>query len=559
MQEIQVHQLDSFPIVKHYLDQLEVYSLFENHLTESSPIHASSLCVLITNIIISVHPLYKISEWLGNYTDGQSEYGYESRLFNDDRLGESLDILYKSDRHNLMSALSVKAIEQYELETDQIHNDSTSISLSGDYLTCSLSGESKGVTPRKGYNKDGRPDAKQILFNLDVTADGYVPIWGQWYDGNVSDSDTHQPNWNALRDLLGKTDFLYIADSKVSTQQNLAYLHHHQGKFISILPATRKEVKTFKAKLQAGKQVPKWKEILRKPHSRKQDQEVIYQSTEVTTTQEGYALHWIHSSAKAAKEKKQRDKRITQIEKDLEATQKKLNTYYLKTSEQIKARVSQILGEDTAFFTVQIKEIRQTVPVKIGRGRIGKNSQFTSQILTNYKLEWTINPGAIEAKARLDGIFPLVTNTELEVLQVLTKYKEQPYLEKRFSTLKSITQIVPVWLKLPHRIEAMLFLYFIALMVIALIERAIRKQMQEQAVENLPMLPQKMKTCKPTWNNIRYFFKQVFFVVIQQQGKIQQIIVKGLSKLHQTILELLNIPKNLYHIQNLDWWKFNPV
>ena len=206
----------------------------------------------------------------------------------------------------------------------------------------------------------------------------------------------------------------------------------------------------------------------------------------------------------------------------------------------------------------------------------------------------------MEKISRTDGIFPLVTNTDLAPVDVLKKYKEQPYLEKRFNTLKSITEIAPVFLKLPHRIEAMLFLYFIALMVIALIEREIRKNMLEEAiqkaaentldkaqtvdgnqkaaentldkaqtvdgnqkvaentldkaqtvdgnqkvaentldkaqmvdgnqkvaentldkaqtvdynqkVEKLPILPQKMKTSKPTWNNIRYFFEQVFYV-----------------------------------------------
>ena len=57
--------------------------------------------------------------------------------------------------------------------------------------------------------------------------------------------------------------------------------------------------------------------------------------------------------------------------------------------------------------------------------------------------------------------------------------------------------------------EAITFLYFVALMVISLIERAVRKQMAEESIENLAILPQKMKTADPTWDNLRYLFRSV--------------------------------------------------
>jgi len=76
----------------------------------------------------------------------------------------------------------------------------------------------------------------------------------------------------------------------------------------------------------------------------------------------------------------------------------------------------------------------------------------------------------------------------------LRNYKNQPYLEKRFNTLKSVLEVAPVFLKMPHRVEAMLLLYIIALMLITLIERRIRKNMIAQKVTTLPILPQGMKT-----------------------------------------------------------------
>ena len=177
-------------------------------------------------------------------------------------------------------------------------------------------------------------------------------------------------------------------------------------------------------------------------------------------------------------------------------------------------------------------------------GRIGKNSKFKEQTYTTYSLKWSRNEQQIEKLSRTDGVFALVTNTDLSAKEVLENYKNQPYLEKKFSTLKSVLDAVPVFLKLPHRIEAMLFLYFIALMVIALMERQIQLSMKEEKVEKLPILPQKMKTAKPTWNNIRYFFRNVYFLaqdiaLLVPLGNSLDTLTKGLTQLHKKVLKLL--------------------
>ena len=107
---------------------------------------------------------------------------------------------------------------------------------------------------------------------------------------------------------------------------------------------------------------------------------------------------------------------------------------------------------------------------------------------------------------RTDGFFPLVDNTALEPIEVLRTYKKQPYLEKRFNTQKSILEVAPVFLETPRRIEAMMFLYFIALMLISLIERRIRLEMQARNIDSLPMRPAGMLTKKPTWRTIKDSF-----------------------------------------------------
>ena len=122
----------------------------------------------------------------------------------------------------------------------------------------------------------------------------------------------------------------------------------------------------------------------------------------------------------------------------------------------------------------------------------------------NYGLEWKINEQAVIDESKTDGLFPLITNNHLlDAGEVLRMYKRQAYLEKRMYTKKSILDVAPVFLKKERRIEAVLLLYFLALMIVSLIERHIRLNMKKQKIEKLPILPQKMNTKKSTCNNIR--------------------------------------------------------
>ena len=66
-------------------------------------------------------------------------------------------------------------------------------------------------------------------------------------------------------------------------------------------------------------------------------------------------------------------------------------------------------------------------------------------------------------------------------------------------------------------------------MIVSLMERNIRKNMAEQGVEKLPILPNGMNTKKPTWNNLNYFFKNVHLSMVEKQDKIIQTVIKQLT------------------------------
>ena len=117
-------------------------------------------------------------------------------------------------------------------------------------------------------------------------------------------------------------------------------------------------------------------------------------------------------------------------------------------------------------------------------------------------------------------------------------------------------EVAPVFLKKEKRIEAILFLYFVALMIVSLIERKIRMNMAKENIEKLPILPQGMNSKKPTWNNIRYFFRNIHYSEIIRDGDPIQTMLQGLTDLHEEINRLLEVPSSVYKNLQKNWWQF---
>jgi len=552
--DTKLKQVDTLPAVKHYLTELGLHDLFDKYVPNKKNFEikpAQVLCVMIMNIVVAAKPLYKVDEWLLDYLDGKAEDIDNAAKYNDDRLVRCLDELFYADRHSFMTEASVAAIKVHELETKRIHNDSTTVSFAGAYDHQ----DPDAVQLKFGHNKDNRPDYKQIVFGLNITEDGHVPITYQTFNGNQADVTTHIPNWENLREFLAREDFIYTADAKLCSEDNLHHIEKNDGKFITIMPKNRKEVSSFRERLQKGENID-WQFAYATEHNRKKGHLITYQTYDEVRSWEGYRIVWIHSSSKESQDRHTRERRISKAEESLEQLLSKLNEYYLKSKEQIEKAVSQACKGAADLVDVEILEKKTTQKVKIGPGRPGSNSKYVDRELITYHLQWCRNETAIEQASKTDGIFPLITNTTLPAADVLKTYKKQPFLEKRFYTKKSVLEVAPVFLEKNRRIEAMMFLYFIALMIVSLIERNIRRQMAEEQIEDLPILPARMKTKKPTWNNIRYFFRNVHLALITEGDRILQSTVKGVTELHYQLLRLLQVPPSAYNNLQDGWWNF---
>jgi len=538
-----VKVLDVKPIINHYMDQLCLGELFEKYIPKTDKMElapAEVLKMMIFNIINAPSPLYKVSEWATSYFDGMGEDPNEAAKYNDDCLSRKLDLLYQCDRNEMMVELTDNAIHAHQLETDKLHNDTTSITFQGRYENQ----DPNAAQLKYGHNKDGHPDCLQLVYGLNITEDGNVPLTFELFNGNQSDDTTHVPNWEQLREMLDKTDFVYVADCKLCSSENLDHIDQNKGKFITVVPKKRAMLKPFYQQLENNE--VQWEYAYSVPDNRKPSEKHDFFTFESGLTDKGYRLVWILSTAKAHQDYKTRERRLEKAEASLADIAQGLNRYSLKTRKQIENAIKKATQNTKGLFDTELIEHENRTRKKVGAGRPGPDSVYEDQITITYELKWERNQDAIDKQALADGTFPLITNTDLECAEVLRTYKQQPCLEKRFSTAKSVLEIAPVFLEKSSRIEAMMFLYFVALMVISLVERSVRKQMEEKSIDKLPILPQKMKTGSPTWNNLQYLFRNVHLSQIFVKDKLVNQTIKGLQAIHLEVLRLLKVPASLY-------------
>jgi len=138
----------------------------------------------------------------------------------------------------------------------------------------------------------------------------------------------------------------------------------------------------------------------------------------------------------------------------------------------------------------------------------------------------------------------LSTDLELSSKAVLQAYKYQPRLEKRFAQFKSIHHAAPLLFKKVTRIEANLFLFFMALMLQALLEREVRNAMAAQRIKSIPLYPEEPEASRPTTTKILDLFERVSTYAIIEHDCVVEEFKDDLSQTQRAVLDCLAISED---------------
>ena len=556
-QTLTTHNVAALPILNEILGRMKLQEFLEAYLPREDGrtklLSSRALMILVRNVLVARNPIYGVGEWAAGYAPdllGLSPKELDS--LNDDRVGRSLDKLQKADRSSLALALSAHVVKHFGVELDQLHNDSTTISFYGAYDDA---GQETPDPDRPvpaitwGHSKDHRPDLKQLLYILTVARDGGTPVYFTAASGNVTDDTTHRDTWDLLCRLAERKDFLYVADCKLATKENMNYIAGNHGRFITVLPRTRKEDATFRKRL-VQRQIA-WQHLLDKTNDEGQVTDRLSVCDEPALSKEGFRIWWYYSTRKAELDVVARTARINRALAQLSELRDRLLSprSRIRTATKATEAANEILRqrdvEDLIAITVverTVENFRQATP-----GRPGKDTRYVKEIRRHCSLDYDVDNEAIAHDALCDGVFPLITNVEsLSAREVLDAYKKQPLVEKQFSQLKTDFRVAPVYLKSVRRIEALLCVYFFVLMAEALLERELRQAMKDADVKSLPMYPESRPCRRPTARRLIDLFDTVKRHTLQTRGREPVIMITNLSRAQRKILKLLRLKATDY-------------
>lgn len=554
--QLRSEQLGALPVVCHFLARMRIGALLERYLPQGDrrtvlPT-ARAIGVLVRNLCVSRQPLYRLGEWARPFAPAVLGLSAEELpLLNDDRVGRALDELFCADRGSLLTELMLGVIREFGVDCSELHNDSTSLSLQGEYLGADGAPRHGKPTVRitHGHSKDHRPDLKQLLWILTVAADQAVPLAYRLADGNTNDAETHIESWEALRALTGTSEFLYIADSKLATRPQMTHIDSRGGRFIAPLPRSRKEDRQLREWTRSHQ--PRWAQAARRPAARRhQPEEIWHTAPAPIRSAEGYRIVWVHSSPQQRLEAHIRAQRLQRASAALAALNKRLHGPKCRFAQRssVAAAVERILAKHAVAELIRTEIINTgTDPVVTSTRKPDGRIYRKRTVRLRFALTWEIDQQAHAHHAAADGCFPLITNDQqLTNQQILAAYRYQPHLEKRHHQLKTIQDADRVYLKNPARIEALFLCHYIALLTNALIERELRQAMTRERLQQLPLYPEQRPCQQPTATRTLQLLAGLAHHHLHHQTQHPHHLTPPLTPLQTQLLHLLGVPLTAY-------------
>jgi transposase len=547
-------RLGPLPLINHVLRRLGLEEL----LAEAVPTtdkrqrvtHVKALGVLLRSILVERDPIYRQQETLATFApEAFGVSAAEAEHIGDDAVGRALDRLFDADRGSLLTRVVVAAVKRFEIALDELHDDSTSIKFSGQYRAARgrrIRGK-RAPFVTYGHSKDHRPDLKQLLFILTTSRDGGIPVRFRCADGNTSDVSTHEQTWDALCQVTGRTSFLYVADCKLCNEDAMNHIDRRRGRFLAVMPRTRLEDREFRDWIQRHE--PPWETVRDAENPRRKDgpRDRWRAFRHHLPSKEGWPVFWLWSSLLALQQEQSRRERLAKAEELLAELQTQLtgSKSRRRSYEELDECVSAILaGQQVArWLEVKIVGTEEHRYRQEHAGRPGPATRYVRRTKRGWRLDWRIDENMIAYDRKSDGMYPLLTNDRtLSIQDAFAAHRRQPAIEKRFEQLKTVFSIAPVFLKNVGRIEAFFCVYFLALLIQALVERELRRGMRCAEVAELPLYPEERRCKHPTAEQIFRLFSLAAHTVLVARGTIVRVVPPELTDLQREVLRLMKIP-----------------
>jgi len=524
----QTQIVGALPVITHYFELIDLAATIDGLVPWEGDVPLGTLVeVLVANRLLQPKALFRVGQWAE--TAALTDYfGLTVEQLNDDRLGRALERL-AAHAPDIQAALVLKAIEHFELDVTQVHYDLTTVELYGAYEVETAEGQPPPTPlPTYGRTKSGRKHVKQVQLGLDVTGDGGVPVGHLPLDGNAGEVTSHLDNLKLLARTLPKGKLLYISDTKLDAPKNLLAIAARKGQFLcggALIPQLQERYLGLRGELKPVDYYPE-SQAKRPPDERDQ-----YKAVEVAEHLDGqvdgkavrldYRMAFVWSESKARQEASTRERHTAKVVAEFEAVQRNLGRYSLKTTEAIVRRLEAAKGKYAEGALLDYRLVQ------------GPDGRF--------HLTWQVDAGALERWQHLEGVYVLKTNLPERthpLAEVLRTYKGQSQVERRFHHLKGPLAVAPMFLKNPERIAGLLCVLVWALMVLALMERQVRRELKGEPLYGL--YPEGRPSPAPTGPSLIQALSGLSIVIVHQGGTVARRLAQP-DPTQRRIIQLLGI------------------
>jgi transposase len=358
------------------------------------------------------------------------------------------------------------------LEVDLIFFDTTSTYFEMDE-------EDENGLRQYGYSKDHRPDLPQVVIGLAVTKEG-IPVKCWALPGNTSDMKTVE---TVKKDLSGwkLSRCVWVMDRGMSSEENRLILqkaggHYIIGERLRDHQDVHQEVLAQRGRFTAIRENLEIKEVI------------------VGNGERRRRFVLVHNPEEAQKDKATREKTLQKMDEALQS-----------------------LGEQEG------KSHKKSVCALLSHRTMGR---YLKQLKTG---AIKIDKGKIREEARRDGKYIISTSDDtLSPEDVALGYKQLMEVERAFRTLKTTLDLRPVYHRKDERIQAHVFLCFLALLLVRIAERKTHM----------------------TWDRIKAQMERLHLIdLFSKDGRVSQTTEPTPEQLN--IMKKLNIssPKRIQRIQ----------
>jgi transposase len=299
-----------------------------------------------------------------------------------------------------------------------------------DITSTYFEGQAQGNAQAKyGHSRDKRSDCKQVCIGLVVNAEG-LPVGYEVFDGNRRDVTTLEEMVELMEDKYGKAQRVWVLDRGFVSEENLDFLRERKAQYIVGTP--RAVLKDFEKDLDA------------------KDRAAVEAGIEVKIVkhpdygEEKFVL--CRSEGRKEKERAMMARQVQKLDEQLQKIRTAILGGRLKEDVVAAKRIGRWSG--------RYSKADRLIDAELVKDSVGR--------LVDLKIERRMDRAEWAEKA--NGCYLLRTNlVEEDPAKLWKAYMQLSLAEKAFQLSKSDLGMRPVFHHEEHRVQAHIFVCFLAL------------------------------------------------------------------------------------------------